>query len=51
MSMPLVVEDDFEAVAQAEGQLAEAHLQLDLKTIEHLLHPDYIIVQPGGNID
>jgi ketosteroid isomerase-like protein len=40
-----------EAVAQVEGQLAEAHLRLDLKTIEHLLHPDYVIVQPGGQVE
>ena len=51
MSIPRVVEDDFEAVAQAESKLADAHLQLDLKTIDHLLHSDYVIVQPGGKVE
>lgn len=31
--------------------LAQAHLTLDLSTMERLLHPDYIILQPGGSID
>ncbi|MCB0165520.1 MAG: nuclear transport factor 2 family protein [Anaerolineae bacterium] len=51
MSIRRATEDDFEAVAQAEGKLADAHLQLDLKTIDHLLHPDYVIVQPGGKVE
>lgn len=51
MEVTNVAADDFEAVAQAEGQLAAAHVQLDLETIEQLLHPDYVIVQPGGQIE
>ena len=51
MDLTKVIADDFNAVAQAEHQLAAAHLQLDLKTIEYLLHPDYVIVQPGGKVE
>lgn len=43
--------DDLNAVAQAEQQLAAAYLQLDLETIEYLLHPDYVIIQPGGKVE
>jgi ketosteroid isomerase-like protein len=39
------------AIAEAERELAAAHLSLDLDTIERLLHPDYVIVQPGGRIE
>ena len=42
---------DVESVTQAEYQLATAHLQLDLKTIDRLLHPDYVVVHPGGQIE
>jgi hypothetical protein len=51
MSIPIAVSDDFNAVAQAEYLLAQAHLQPDLKIIEHLLHPDYVIIQPGGKVE
>src|SRR5688500_3122179 len=51
MGPPKMLADDFNAVVQAEHQLAAAHLQLDLKTIEHLLHPDYVIIQPGGKLE
>jgi ketosteroid isomerase-like protein len=51
MSLPITLGDDFKAVAQAERQLAEAHLRLDVKTIEHLLHQDYVIIQPGGQVE
>ena len=51
MNLPKVSADDFNAVVQAEHQLAAAHLQLDLKTIEYLLHPDYVIIQPGGRVE
>lgn len=37
-----------DAVIQAEQALAAAHLTLDLATIDRLLHPAYVIVQPGG---
>ncbi len=51
MSISTDREDDFKTIAQAEGKLAEAHVQLDLRTIDHLLHPDYVIVQPGGKTE
>ena len=31
-----------------ERELAEAHLNLDLEVFERLLHPDYVVIQPGG---
>lgn len=43
--------DDIEAVALAEHELAEAHLHLNLATIDQLFHPDYIIIQPGGKVE
>ena len=42
---------DLAAVAEAERELADAHLQLDLEAIERLLRPDYVIVQPGGRVE
>ena len=43
--------DHLAAVKKAEQELAQAHRILDLETIERLLHPDYVIVQPGGRIE
>lgn len=40
--------NDYDAVIQAEQALAAAHLTLDVATIDRLLHPTYVIVQPGG---
>lgn len=40
--------NDHAAVIQAEQALAAAHLTLDIATIDRLLHPSYVIVQPGG---
>lgn len=40
--------NDIEAIIQAEQALAAAHLSLDIATIDRLLHPAYVIVQPGG---
>lgn len=37
-----------EQVLSSEMELAEAHLKLDLETFENLLHPNYVIIQPGG---
>lgn len=51
MNLPKVLVDDIDAVTQAEYQLAAAHLQPDLKTIEYLLHPEYVIIQPGGKVE
>ncbi|WP_087726018.1 nuclear transport factor 2 family protein [Pandoraea sp. PE-S2T-3] len=41
------------AVEEAEHTLARAHLDLatGLDVIESLLHPDYVIIQPGGVIE
>ncbi len=43
--------NDHSVVIQAEQALAAAHLTLDLVTIDSLLHPDYVIVQPDGTIE
>ncbi|WP_447639639.1 nuclear transport factor 2 family protein [Pandoraea norimbergensis] len=42
--------EDIAAVELAEHALARAHLDLTagLDVIESLLHPDYVIIQPGG---
>lgn len=39
------------AVLAAEEALANAHLTLDLATLNQLLHPDYTILQPGGRLE
>ena len=44
-------ERDILEIERAERQLAEAHLTLDLGTFDRLLHPDYVILQPGGKIE
>ena len=44
-------EADIQAVIQAEEALAAAHLSLDLDTIDRLLHPDYVIIQPNGQLE
>ena len=38
-------------VTGAEIELSEAHLNLDLDVFNRLLHPDYVIIQPGGVIE
>lgn len=38
-------------VVEAEQKLAAAHVTLDLAQIDRLLHPDYVIIQPGGGIE
>ena len=38
-------------IIQAEERLAGASLHLDLAVFEELLHPDYVIVQPGGLVE
>ncbi len=43
-------QEKIQAVLQAERDLAEAHLTLDLARFDHLLHPDYVIIQPGGHV-
>lgn len=49
--MAKAMEDEKAVVAQAEEALAEAHLTLDLELIDRLLHPDYVMVQTGGEIE
>jgi ketosteroid isomerase-like protein len=39
-----------QAIIEAEEHLAAASLNLDLSVFDQLLHPDYVIVQPGGVI-
>lgn len=43
--------DERELIIQGEQQLAAAHLTLDLALFEHLLHPDYLILQPNGRVE
>ena len=38
-------------VAQAERKLAAAHLDLDLKIFDELLHTEYVVLQPNGTIE
>jgi ketosteroid isomerase-like protein len=40
-----------QAIIEAEEHLAAASLNLDLSVFEQLLHPDYVIVQPGGIVE
>jgi len=40
-----------EQVRTAEEQLAAAHVRMDVDLIDELLHPDYIIIQPGGIVE
>ncbi len=45
------MKSDIQAIAESERQLAAAHLSLDLDAIDRLLHPDYLILQPGGRLE
>ena len=49
--MPKTAQEKIQAVIQAERDLAEAHLNLDLARFDQLLHPDYVIIQPGGKVE
>jgi len=40
-----------EQVRAAEEQLGEAHVRMDIDLIDDLLHPDYVIIQPGGIVE
>jgi ketosteroid isomerase-like protein len=40
-----------QAIIEAEERLATASLNLDLSVFEQLLHPDYVIIQPGGMVE
>lgn len=41
-------DDDFAEVLRGERELARAHREMDLATIDRLLHPGYTILQPNG---
>jgi ketosteroid isomerase-like protein len=40
-----------EQVRAAEKWLTDAHVHMDIALIERLLHPDYVIIQPGGIVE
>jgi ketosteroid isomerase-like protein len=42
---------DHELIIEAEKAIADAHVTMDIRTIDDLLHDDYVIVQPGGKIE
>lgn len=46
----MLTEDEL-AIAEAERALAAAHRTLDLGTLDRLLHPDYVILQPNGTTE
>ena len=37
-------------ILAAEAAWAEAHRKVDVEALEHLMHPDYTIIQPGGKV-
>ena len=39
------------AIVEAERALVAAHRTLDLATLDRLLHPDYVILQPDGTTE
>ena len=49
--MTQAANDDQQMIAQAEREMAQAHVQMDLNKIGDLLHSDYTILQPGGDIE
>ena len=51
MTISMTTREKIQAVLQAERDLAEAHLHLDLARFDQLLHPDYVIIQPGGRVE
>ena len=38
-------------VIAAEERLAAAHLTMDIAAFDELFHPDYVILQPGGDVE
>ena len=38
-------------IIEAEQTLAKAHIDLDIATINALLHEDYVILQKGGKVE
>jgi len=38
-------------IMKQERALAKAHLDMNLNTINDLLHPDYVILQPDGKVE
>ena len=39
-----------EEVLAAEEEWTQAHLKTDVKTIDKLMHPDYTIIKPDGEV-
>jgi hypothetical protein len=39
-----------EEILAAEEEWTQAHLDTDVETIDRLMHPDYTIIKPGGEI-
>lgn len=39
------------AIVAAEEEIAHAHVTLDLAVFERRLHPDYVCIQPGGDVE
>lgn len=42
---------DLQHIAQAERDLAQAHVDMNLEKIDELLHADYTILQPDGAVE
>jgi hypothetical protein len=38
-------------IIEAEHTLARAHIDLDIATIDALLHEDYVVLQPGEKVE
>ena len=43
--------NDSELIIQAEHTIANAHLTMEIATIDVLLHKDYAIAQPDGKME
>lgn len=39
-----------EEVLKAEEEWTQAHLKTDTETIDRLMHPDYTIIKPNGDV-
>lgn len=45
------MDPEIDQVELAERRLADAHVYMDIDLIDSLLHPDYVIIQPGGLVE
>ena len=43
--------DTIKHIIACEQALAKAHLTLDIEILDSLFHPDYMILQPDGNLE